>query len=136
MDSKQKDVHRKSLGKKGEDLACAFLQQQGLRILSRNFHGGHKEIDIVCTDGSNVRFVEVKTRQESVQADPASAVDQRKQRLLVSAAGDYLSSEDFKSSGLAGADELFFDIVSIVWNEDGTDYTLEYIPQAFIPLYT
>ena len=136
MDGSQKDALRKHLGKAGEEMACAFLQKKGFRILGRNFHGGHAELDIVCADGADLRFVEVKTRREPVEAAPASAVDACKQRHLVSAAGKYLSSEEFRSLDFPRGGEMFFDVVTIVWNHQGTSCNLEYIPQAFIPIYT
>lgn len=128
------DEHRKSLGRAGEDIACAFLQSRGQRVLSRNFRGGHRELDIVCLEGSAMRFVEVKTRQEPVEGDPAEAVNHAKQKNLVRAASSFLHSDDFKALGVA-YDEIFFDVVAIVWNAEGTEYSLEYIPDAFRPIY-
>lgn len=134
MEMRTSDRHKKTLGRTGEDIACAFLQSRGLTVLSRNFHGGHRELDIVCQEGSALRFVEVKTRQEPVEGDPAEAVNRSKQRNLVAAAGAYLRSEEFKKTGIR-YDEIFFDIVTIVWNSEGSSYVIDYIPDAFRPIY-
>ncbi len=51
-----------SLGKSGEDLACAHLIKNGYRILYRNHREGSDEIDIVAKKKDNTLiFVEVKT---------------------------------------------------------------------------
>jgi len=38
------------LGRRGEDLAARFLEQQGLVVLSRNWRCRHGELDLVATD--------------------------------------------------------------------------------------
>lgn len=124
------DVHRKSLGKNGENLACGFLTQRGHVILERNWRYGHLEIDIITSDRYGIHFVEVKTRQHNVQAPPQDNVNPAKQRRIVRAAQHYLKVSDKISSG---NDECFFDIVAITIKEK--DANIEWIPQAFIPLF-
>ena len=38
------------LGKIGEELAVEYLTDKGYQILERNWHSGHKEIDIIALD--------------------------------------------------------------------------------------
>ena len=52
---------RSLLGRKGEDLAASFLNQQGYRLLVRNYRQRYGEIDIIARDGACIAFVEVKT---------------------------------------------------------------------------
>lgn len=134
MEMRTSDTHKKSLGRVGEGIACAFLQSGGMSVIGRNYRSGHREIDIICVDGNALRFVEVKTRQEPVEGNPAEAVNRNKQRNLVAAAHAYLRSDDFKECAVR-YDEIFFDVVTIVWNAEGTQYELEYIPDAFRPMY-
>lgn len=49
------------MGRLGEDAAVAHLQARGLRVLRRNVHVGHGEIDIIALDGDELAFVEVRT---------------------------------------------------------------------------
>lgn len=51
-------------GKWGEDRAEEYLRQLGYSILSRDWHNGHKDIDIVAYDNRDdtLVIVEVKTR--------------------------------------------------------------------------
>ena len=66
------------LGRRGEDLAARYLEQQGLVILSRNWRCRHGEIDLVATDSNRLVVCEVKTRPGTRYGEPAEAVDARK----------------------------------------------------------
>lgn len=85
------------IGRMGEAYAAKFLKKQGYRILERNKHESHNEIDLIVSDKRHLVFVEVKAR--TVDADgylsygsPASAVDHQKQRRTVQAAKCYLAT--------------------------------------------
>lgn len=55
--------NRQEIGRLGEDIAVAFLQQKDCRILARNWRAGRSgEVDIIVQDGLATTFVEVKTR--------------------------------------------------------------------------
>ena len=36
------------LGKKGEEQACAFLEENGYTILEKNWHASYLEVDIIA----------------------------------------------------------------------------------------
>lgn len=99
------------LGQRGENLAAQFLQRHGHRILYRNFRaprGG--EVDIVCRDKkhSELVFVEVKTRSSEIFGAPAEAVDQKKRRLIIRGAMQWLRMLDMPEITYR------FDIVEVV----------------------
>lgn len=50
----------KSIGVRGEDIACQFLRQKGYGILERNYTQPWGEIDIIALKDRVVHFVEVK----------------------------------------------------------------------------
>jgi len=87
------------LGRRGEDLAIAELEQSGYRIVAANFTvpiGRNTrdvmvdaEIDIVAYDGPILCFVEVKSRASNEFAAPHVNVDLRKQRQVARAARAY-----------------------------------------------
>ena len=52
---------RQSLGKLGEDLACAELERRGYEILARRYRTRFGEIDIVARHDETTVFVEVKS---------------------------------------------------------------------------
>ena len=123
--------YRRDLGQRGEDLACAELVRMGHLILERNCRIGHFEVDIISYDPAGIHFVEVKTRRMSIQAPPQENVDASKQRKLVKAALGYLNR---KGKDLPGkSSECFFDVMAVTF--DGDTPSLEWFPEAFIPIY-
>ena len=117
---------KKALGQMGEEMACDFLRSRGHRILARNWHGSHLEVDIISEAEDGVHFVEVKTRTDA-DAAPEEKVDVRKQQRISAAALRYLNE--------SGSDrEVFFDVVSVVIAGDRTQ--VKYFPGAWIPMYT
>ncbi len=94
---------RKDLGRRGEDLAAAYLLKRGYRVLARNWRAKagetplpRGEIDIVAQDGKWLVFVEVRTRRRSpaalqpVLGTPEESVTPRKQLRLIAMAYAYL----------------------------------------------
>jgi uncharacterized protein (TIGR00252 family) len=74
----------------GEELATAYLREKGYIILERDWHSKHRDIDIIAQKGEYIIFVEVKTRQNDIFADPLSAVDYRKIKNLSLAINHYI----------------------------------------------
>ncbi|TWP45135.1 YraN family protein [Lentzea tibetensis] len=62
------------LGRKGEDVACEFLENQGLVVLSRNWACRDGELDVVATDGDQLVVCEVKTRSSDWFGGPDESV--------------------------------------------------------------
>ena len=111
-------------GKLGEDLAVDYLTSKGYKILERNWHNIHKEIDIIAKDGNELVIVEVKARQTDKYGEPDIAVTRQKQRCLISAANSYIFRNHLDI-------ETRFDIISIVF-KDG-EPVIEHIEDAFLP---
>ena len=82
---------RQSLGKLGEDLACAELRRRGYAVLARRYRTRFGEIDIVCRHAGVLVFVEVKTRMGDRFGGGAEAVTPSKQRRVAQMAVDFLS---------------------------------------------
>ena len=55
-------MNKQLTGRKGEDIAVEYLQNQGFRVLERNWRFGRWEIDIIACHRNMLHFVEVKTR--------------------------------------------------------------------------
>lgn len=75
-----------------EERACEALQRAGLKLLERNFHTRHGELDLVMRHGETVVFVEVRHRVRATHGDAASSITAAKQAKLISAARLWLSS--------------------------------------------
>ena len=103
--------HNTTLGKQGEDLACAELSRRGYAILARRYRTRAGEIDIVAREGRTVVFVEVKTRTSVRFGLPAEAITWRKRRRLQIMALAYLSRRRLYDVPFR------FDIVSVMVGE-------------------
>ena len=80
------------LGNWGEHMAAAFLRDQHYAIIDRDWHSGHRDIDIVAIDGDELVFVEVKTRKNRLTGDPLDRIDERKMENLRQAIAHYVRS--------------------------------------------
>ena len=106
------------LGRKGEDLAAAYLSQLGFQLVAANFTvpvGRNRneavvnvEIDLVAYEGPILCFVEVKTRTSDWFAPPTANVDLRKQRQITRAARVYRHMFGLDE------DQYRFDVVSVI----------------------
>ena len=77
-------------GAAAEAQAAAFLARQGLRLVESNFRVKGGEIDLICKDGRQVVFVEVRARARSDFGGAAASITPRKQQRLILAARHWL----------------------------------------------
>lgn len=77
---------RKIFGDRGEVLAAAYLQKKGLQVLHKQYRTPFGEIDLVCQDGNEVIFVEVKSRKTHTFGYPEESITQEKLRHMVASA--------------------------------------------------
>ena len=124
-------TEQQKVGRKGEDIACRYLEEHGHVVIARNYRKSYAEIDIITLDSEGIHFVEVKTRVAPAVADPEDNVDYQKRRHLVSAAQDYIHSDECPR----GDYEFFFDVIAIWLLPDG-EADIQYYPKAFVPMYT
>ncbi|MBI4236890.1 MAG: YraN family protein [Deltaproteobacteria bacterium] len=80
---------RQQIGALGEQLAAAFLEQRGFRVVARNFRVRVGEVDLIVERGGERHFVEVKTRRTDFAGDPLEQLTPRKQQQIVRAAQWY-----------------------------------------------
>jgi hypothetical protein len=64
-----------------EDLALAFLLEQGLRLRTRNYTCRLGEIDLVLEEGNTVVFVEVRQRRSQNFGGAAESITVRKRQV-------------------------------------------------------
>ncbi len=83
-------MSNRSVGDFGEDLAGERLEQEGYRILARNWHCRWGEIDLIAGRDTEIVFVEVKTRCSSMYGAPEDALTKAKRQALVLTAAQYL----------------------------------------------
>lgn len=110
------------LGKKGEELAVAHLEQNGYLILETNYIFQKAEIDIIAQNNEYVIVVEVKTRTTDVFGLPQEFVKPSKIKLLVKAINEYVEQNQIEK-------EIRFDIVSVLKQKKG--FVVEHLEDAF-----
>ncbi|MFC7288561.1 YraN family protein [Herminiimonas glaciei] len=100
-------------GQIGEDQALAYLQQQGLQLLERNFRCKGGEIDLIMQDGKSLIFVEVRMRSEQKFGGAAASIGSAKQKRLIIAAQIYL--QRYKMPPPCRFDVIAFDDKKMTW---------------------
>ena len=88
---------RHEIGKIGEDLATKYLENLGYTIIERNFVAMQGEIDIIAKDKEELVFIEVKTRTNTLYGKPIDAVNEIKQKHLISTTKYYLYSKHLEN---------------------------------------
>ena len=113
----------KTLGKKGEDIAAAFLEKKGYNILFRNYKCSFGEIDIIAKHKKILSFIEVKTRSTKKYGLPQQAVTPAKQTKISRVALEFV--QRYKMENRAAR----FDVVSVQYLNGG--YEVDLIENAF-----
>lgn len=102
------ECNKRSVGKRYEQVAVAYLKECGYDIVETNFYTRAGEIDIIAKDGNELVFVEVKYRRNTLSGYPEEAVDYRKQQKIYQSARYYLYKRRLDENISAR-----FDVVSI-----------------------
>lgn len=111
----------RALGAKGERAAVRFLRAHAYKILARNLHLKHGEIDILALDPNRETLVvvEVKTRRATNPNSPRRAEDNitaHKKRKLLSLARSVARS---KKWGGGGARPIRIDVIAVEYPPRG-----------------
>lgn len=105
-------IHKKELGKLGEEISCKYLQQIGYEILERNFICKQGEIDIVAKDKAEYVFLEVKTRSNLCYGRPIDAVNSCKQKHIYQSARYYVHKNKLEKCFVR------FDVIEVYLHEN------------------
>ena len=111
----------KELGKKGEDLACEYLVDNGYKILGRNCRFNFGEIDIIAKKSGlfsdkAIHFVEVKSLASSAgDFFPEQRVDWKKQNKYKRLAELWMEKNNYPQSYPCQVD-----IVAVFVKNDGS----------------
>jgi putative endonuclease len=114
---------RVALGKTGEDLACAALEQRGYEIIARRYRRRGGEIDVIAKDGPTWVFVEVKARDSHEFGEAADAVTPFKRRRIARLAMDFVARHRLADCPCR------FDVVAIHFDAGGAQ--IEIFQNAF-----
>lgn len=113
------------LGRAGEDAASRRLEDQGYRLIERNYRCRLGEIDLVAMDGQILCFVEVKARRTGAFGGGLEAVEASKQARLRRAARYYLARFEDRPPPCR------FDVVEVWLGQDGRPTETRLLRNAF-----
>lgn len=74
-----------------EQQAEAYLIQQGLSLLDKNYHCRYGEIDLIMMDNDYLCFIEVKFRKNDHFGGTAYSITASKQRKIIQTALHYIA---------------------------------------------
>lgn len=116
----------------GEDVAAKLLKKKGYKIIGRNVHMSHNEIDVIAKNKTFLVFAEVKTRTvdsnlSSPYGTPAEAVNKAKQLRVIKAATDYIRLNPKKVKTL----QPRFDVIEVYVDKSGAVLKTNHFEDAF-----
>ena len=109
-------------GKQAEELACKFLQKQGLTLLDKNYHCRQGEIDLVMGDKKTLVFVEVRYRKNNAFGGAKESITAKKQQKIRATALHYMQQHHNNANAR-------FDVIAITGQ--GKKQQFEWIQNAF-----
>lgn len=105
------ELNRSTLGALGEQYSAQYLTNQGYEIEALNWRGKTGELDIVARIGTQLVFIEVRTRSSTWLARTSEAVTPSKQRQVARCADEYLRS---RSNDAPNYDVVRFDVIGVL----------------------
>lgn len=99
---------RQHRGRKGEELAAAYLRHEGYQILATNVRFPIGELDIVAQEGKTLCFVEVRSRADERFGAAQESITSGKRRRFLKAVQWYLQRRRPRWDG-----PVRFDVVAI-----------------------
>ncbi len=100
--------NNRQIGSKYEEVAVAYLERKGYKIVTCNYRCKLGEIDIIAVYENMWIFVEVKYRRNRKTGDPLEAVTWKKQHRISQCANYYLLTHRL------GQVAVRFDVIGIM----------------------
>jgi putative endonuclease len=112
------------IGKWGEDIAAKYLEENGYRILQRNFRTHYGELDLIVEKLEVIHFVEVKTRTGLTYGLPEEAVTAAKRAHLLRAVQSYWLTSDQPEG------DWQVDVIAVLGRPADKDIQIEHFENA------
>ena len=114
---------RKTTGGHGERIAAEYLRLRGYEIIRRNYHGGHKEIDLIASRNGCLAFIEVKTRRGNRFGEAVQGFSRGQLRNIRQAARRFFADLE----GGTRYQEARFDLIAIDLDRAGEGMVLTHL---------
>lgn len=112
-------TNKQIVGNRAEDRAAAFLREQNLSLVERNFLCKVGEIDLIMQDHNCLVFVEVRFRKNANFGSALETVNRAKQKKIIAAAQFYIRKQKLRNAAMR------FDVVGITGDD------IQWVPSAF-----
>jgi putative endonuclease len=116
---------RAEIGALGERHAARMLRAKGYRLIEANARVTNGEIDLICSRGDTLIFVEVRTRTSETFITPGESVNESKQKRIVRAARRYMKIKKIDETPIQ------YDVVEVIATKYGKIVDIRHI-EAFI----
>ena len=116
----------KETGNLYEKVACEYLQDKGLKLLTRNYYCQFGEIDLIMLDHDDLIFIEVRFRKQSSFSTAAGSITPAKQKKIMRTA-EYFLADNKKYQHT----NCRFDVIAIDESHDGHKH-IDWIKNAFM----
>jgi len=112
--------NKRDKGKKYENLVAEYLEENGYKIIEKNFRSRAGEIDIIFKDEDTIVFGEVKYRKNISCGYGHEAVNYKKQKNIYETARYFLYKNHIPETC-----KCRFDVIAVIENK------IEHIVNAF-----
>lgn len=86
------EMNKNNAGLDAEKLAATFLANQGLTLVTQNYHCKFGEIDLIMKDAKTLVFIEVRLRSNKQFGSAGASITPQKQQKLILTAQHYLQN--------------------------------------------
>ncbi|HSR62208.1 MAG TPA: YraN family protein [Gammaproteobacteria bacterium] len=83
-------INSRQRGRLAENVALKYLENHGLKLVTRNYHASGGEIDLIMQDRETIIFIEVRYRENSNHHNPAESIDPGKCRRIINTSQRFL----------------------------------------------
>ncbi len=84
---------KRLLGNKGEQLAAAYLEEKGHKILFQNYRSGRYEIDIISRLNDILVFSEVKSNFKKPLSESGFKINKSKKNSIINGAYRFIDAD-------------------------------------------
>lgn len=87
-------MNKRIIGRWGEEQAANYLKKRGYKLIDCGYVTRFGEIDLICSKGKIITFVEVKLRKNDAFAKAREFVTNSKQRKIILSASLWLAERN------------------------------------------
>lgn len=118
-------MNKRKLGRFGEDIAVNFLENNGIKVINRNYFTKYGEIDLIGFEKETIIFTEVKLRNNNNFGLPIESITKSKYNRYKNAI------ELFLQDTMINYNDIRFDIICIYNYKYNDEYKIEWLKNQY-----